>query len=97
MAGNSNFSITTWSRPASRHLHDQVKVGDIINSHLPAGDLVLAKADRPVVLISAGVGVAPMVSMLHALVSGPLQSPVWVLTASIAFFNMVFSLHSPIR
>jgi hypothetical protein len=80
--GGDTYRISVKREPhglVSRHLHDQVEVGDIINSHPPAGDFVLAKADRPVVLISAGVGVTPMASMLHALVSGPLRSPVWFL------------------
>ena len=60
--GGDTYRISVKREPyglVSRHLHDQVKVGDIINSHPPAGDFVLAKADLPVVLISAGVGVTP--------------------------------------
>ncbi|MBW2275355.1 MAG: pyridoxamine 5'-phosphate oxidase family protein [Deltaproteobacteria bacterium] len=56
---------------ASRHLHDTVGVGSIIAARAPAGDFVLDHGTRPVVLVSAGVGVTPMVSMLHALVEQP--------------------------
>lgn len=52
---------------ASTYLHDRINVGDVINAGRPAGDFVLPKGDGPVVLISAGVGITPMVSMLHAL------------------------------
>lgn len=54
----------------SRHLHDNVKVGDIVNSKQPDGEFVLKHSRRPVALISAGIGVTPMVSMLHALTHG---------------------------
>ena len=43
----------------------------------PAGEFVLDKSDRPAVLVSAGVGITPMVSMLHALASGTSVRPTW--------------------
>jgi ferredoxin-NADP reductase/predicted pyridoxine 5'-phosphate oxidase superfamily flavin-nucleotide-binding protein len=65
---------------ASGFLHDQVKVGDVIQARKPAGDFVLIEADRnsrniaddyprTVVLLSTGVGVTPLLSMLHHLVA----------------------------
>ncbi len=59
---------------ASRALHDAVKEGDILESAAPQGvfgaslhtDAVVSKR-RAVVLMSAGVGVTPMVSLLHEL------------------------------
>ena len=51
----------------SRALHDQVSPGDFLNARAPAGDFVLRPGSRPVVLVSAGVGLTPMVSMLEAL------------------------------
>ena len=53
----------------SNLLHDAVQEGDIINSMPPAGDFTLKYSARPVVLISAGIGVTPMVSMLHQLIN----------------------------
>jgi uncharacterized protein len=53
----------------SCHLHDIVEVGDILMADGPRGDFYLdRKSSRPVVLLSGGVGLTPMVSMLHALV-----------------------------
>ena len=52
---------------ASNHLHDRVDAGDFINAGKPTGDFVIPDAAAPMVLISAGIGVTPMVSMLHAL------------------------------
>lgn len=54
----------------SRHLHDQIQVGDVLQATPPAGDFFLAKAPaRPVVLLSGGVGLTPMVSMIEHIAS----------------------------
>lgn len=59
------------SKPAgvvSMYLHEQVKEGQILWLSAPAGDFTLDLDDtRPVVLISGGVGLTPMVSMLNTL------------------------------
>ncbi len=53
----------------SCHLHDGVEVGDILMADGPRGDFYLDRmSSRPAVLLSGGVGLTPMVSMLHALV-----------------------------
>lgn len=53
----------------SCYLHDAIKVGDTLMADGPRGDFHLDhKSSRPVVLLSGGVGLTPMVSMLHALV-----------------------------
>lgn len=52
----------------SRHLHDNVRVGDRLDSTPPAGDFFLPDApQRPVVLLSGGVGLTPMVSMVETI------------------------------
>ena len=49
-------------------LHDRVAVGDVLSAEGPRGDFVLdAASSRPVVLLSGGVGLTPLTSMLHAL------------------------------
>lgn len=53
----------------SNYLHEVVNVGDILMISAPAGDFVLdMEKDSPVVLLSGGVGLTPMVSMLITLV-----------------------------
>ena len=62
---------------ASQHLHEKLEVGAIIEARKPAGDFVLPCAHCPIVLISAGVGLTPMVSMLHVLAEEQSDRPVW--------------------
>jgi ferredoxin-NADP reductase len=50
----------------SGHLHDWVGVGDMLELFPPAGDFVLDHGTKPLVLLSGGVGITPMLAMLHA-------------------------------
>lgn len=61
----------------SRYLHDQLEVGQTIRARAPAGDFKLDGEDTPLVLISAGVGFTPMLSMLYAAVEKDSKRPVW--------------------
>ncbi|TPL88414.1 2Fe-2S iron-sulfur cluster binding domain-containing protein [Mesorhizobium sp. B2-3-13] len=64
---------------SSCFLHDRIEVGDILQAEGPRGDFVLDNASsRPVVLLSGGVGLTPMVSMLHALASTPCRRAVFI-------------------
>ncbi|MBW3696057.1 NO-inducible flavohemoprotein [Vibrio sp. T187] len=51
----------------SNFLHDHVKVGAEVALYAPAGDFFYKERNKPVTLISAGVGVTPMQSMLEFL------------------------------
>ncbi|WP_332634062.1 NO-inducible flavohemoprotein [Halalkalibacter flavus] len=54
----------------SNFLHHQVSEGDTLEITAPAGDFVLqTHENRPVVLLSGGVGQTPMISMLKTLAS----------------------------
>jgi nitric oxide dioxygenase len=61
----------TEQKPAgivSNYLHDHIQEGDILELTVPAGDFTLNMTeDIPVVLISGGVGITPMLSMLNTL------------------------------
>lgn len=48
----------------SRHLHDVVQEGDMLDVFPPAGHFTLADSDKPLVLISGGVGITPTLPML---------------------------------
>lgn len=50
----------------SCYLHEQVKEGDILPLSAPSGDFILNTDDtRPLVLLSRGVGLTPVMSMLE--------------------------------
>jgi len=52
--------------PASRHLHERVKPGDVLDVRSPMGSFTLdEQSTRPLVLIGAGVGITPLLAMLR--------------------------------
>jgi len=55
----------------SNYLHDELQLGQSVELAAPVGDFVLADHNRPLVLLTAGVGITPAISMLEpALKSG---------------------------
>ena len=66
----------------SNWLHDHLAVGDVLDSRAPAGEFLIRCDTCPVVLVSAGIGITPMVSMLHALADEPNRRQVWFLHAT---------------
>ncbi len=62
---------------AGQHIRTGVHVGDRLEVGAPRGVFVLDDGDRPVVLVSAGVGVTPMLAMLHALHDAGSTREVW--------------------
>ncbi len=67
----------------SVYLHEQIRQGDTLLLSAPAGDFILDTQDaRPVVFISGGVGLTPMVSMLNTLVEAGTTRPVTFIHAA---------------
>lgn len=69
VANGSELRISVKREPGGRvseHLHDQVAVGDVLQLFPPAGNFVLRDGDKPLVLISGGVGITPTLAMLQA-------------------------------
>jgi len=67
---------------AGNYLREHVHVGDPIDASSPRGSFVLQSGERPIVLLSAGIGVTPVLAMLHALASA--RSPRQVLWLHVA-------------
>lgn len=64
-------------------LHEKAQPGDVLELTAPHGDVFLTVTpDTPVALISAGVGVTPMLAILHALAEQHHAAPVTWLHAA---------------
>jgi nitric oxide dioxygenase len=67
-ADGSQYRISVKREPggmASNFLHDKINEGDKLDVFPPAGEFVLQDGERPLALISAGVGVTPVLAMLE--------------------------------
>jgi ferredoxin-NADP reductase len=62
---------------AGAYIDAQVRVGDVLDVSAPRGSFTLRPGDRPVILLSAGVGVTPVLAMLHSLAAGASSREVW--------------------
>jgi len=63
---------------SSNYFHDQVERGSKILTMAPRGKFFLnAQREVPIVLLSAGVGLTPMISMLNTLAKTKSSQPVW--------------------
>ncbi|TVZ05838.1 MOSC domain-containing protein [Trebonia kvetii] len=62
---------------ASHYVHDRVRAGDRLEVAAPRGTFILRPGTAPVLLISAGVGATPVLSMLHALADAGPGREVW--------------------
>ena len=70
-----NGAAGTW-------LREHVRVADILDVSSPRGSFVLQSGERPVVLLSAGIGATPVLAMLHALAAARSTRPVLWLHAA---------------
>ncbi|MEB0047072.1 MULTISPECIES: pyridoxamine 5'-phosphate oxidase family protein [unclassified Pseudomonas] len=71
----------------SSHLHEQVRVGDLVQVRAPQGHFTVAPHEpRPLVLLAAGVGVTPLLSMVREVVYQGLRTrrirPTWFFQSS---------------
>jgi ferredoxin-NADP reductase/MOSC domain-containing protein YiiM len=62
---------------ASAYVSDEIGVGDIVQASAARGSFTLRSGDTPVVLLSAGIGVTPVLAMLHALAAEASTREIW--------------------
>ncbi|MEY2606554.1 MAG: hypothetical protein QOH31_4376 [Verrucomicrobiota bacterium] len=62
---------------ASTYLHNQVRMGDLLDVAAPRGNFTLQPGERQVVLLSGGVGATPVLAMLHSLAAEISPREVW--------------------
>ncbi|NBA94674.1 NO-inducible flavohemoprotein [Pseudomonas sp. R5(2019)] len=74
LADEGMYRISVKREPegkVSNYLHDYLEVHDTLELFPPSGDFTLSEGDKPLVLISGGVGITPTLAMLQeALSSG---------------------------
>jgi ferredoxin-NADP reductase/MOSC domain-containing protein YiiM len=62
---------------ASSYLDDKLRAGDVLDAAAPRGEFVLDASTCPVLLISAGIGVTPVLAMLYELAAGHNARDIW--------------------
>ncbi|QGM81091.1 NO-inducible flavohemoprotein [Otariodibacter oris] len=63
----------------SHYLHDQINIGDTLEFTAPAGDFLLVENEKPLVLLSGGIGITPILAMLEAQVNKNPSRPIhWI-------------------
>ena len=61
----------------SSFLCNRTREGDLLDVSAPRGSFTLSATQNPVVLLSAGVGATPVMSMLHALAAERSEREIW--------------------
>src|SRR5271169_5820880 len=61
----------------SSFLCNRAREGDLLGVSAPRGSFTLRSSQSPVVLLSAGVGATPVMSMLHSLAAEKSQREIW--------------------
>lgn len=78
----------------SNHLHDRVHAGTIVQMRSPSGSFGLrASSSRPLALVSAGVGLTPLVSMLEHLVHTQDARQVWFVHGAVSRAEHAMASH----
>ena len=77
-AGTYRISVKQEPRgTASSYLHRNLQPGAVLDVAAPRGDFALDDGTGPILLISAGIGVTPVLAMLHQLAAARSEREVW--------------------
>lgn len=66
-AQTAESTVTQYPAYISHLLHDKIQEGDILEVAYPFGEFFMENSTSPIVLLSAGVGLTPVLSMLNTL------------------------------
>jgi ferredoxin-NADP reductase len=78
--GDDTYRISVKREPhglVSAYLHSHLRPGSVLDVAAPRGEFVLADGSEPVLLLSAGIGVTPVLAMLHQLAATRSNRDVW--------------------
>jgi ferredoxin-NADP reductase len=78
--GHEGYRISVKREPhglVSGYLQDHLRPGAVVEVAAPRGDFVLEPGPGPVALVSAGIGVTPVLAMLHQLSDEHSPREVW--------------------
>jgi ferredoxin-NADP reductase len=77
-AGSYRISVKREPRGiVSTYLHSRLRPGAVLDVAAPRGEFVLTAEVVPVLLVSAGIGVTPVLAMLHQLAAADSTREVW--------------------
>jgi ferredoxin-NADP reductase len=62
---------------AGTYVERRIGIGDTLQLSAPRGSFTLSPGERPLVLASAGIGITPVLAILHALVAESSTREVW--------------------
>jgi ferredoxin-NADP reductase/MOSC domain-containing protein YiiM len=83
--GGAEYRVSVKREPggsASTYIHDHLLAGTTLEVAAPRGTFTLHDGDNPVVFLSAGIGVTPVLAMLYALAAQRSNREVWWLYGS---------------
>jgi ferredoxin-NADP reductase/MOSC domain-containing protein YiiM len=79
-AGSGSYRISVKREPhglVSGYLHRDLRPGAVLDAAAPRGDFTLDAGAGPVLLISAGIGLTPVLAMLHELSAAHSTRDIW--------------------
>ena len=80
-AGSYRIAVKNQGGPGSRLLHEHVQIGDSLEISAPRGSFTVTQATTPLVLLSGGVGVTPMLGMLYGAIDAEPREVWWIHSA----------------
>ena len=83
--GGTEYRVSVKREPAgtaSSYIHDHLVAGTTLEVAAPRGTFTLQDGDNPVVFLSAGIGVTPVLAMLYSLAAQRSNRQVWWLYGS---------------
>lgn len=79
---------------ASVYLDGQIGIGDLLDVSAPRGSFTVKPGERPIVLASAGIGITPVLAILHTLAASRSTREIWWLYGTRDGTHHPFALES---